>query len=78
MRTLVTTADNVSVHLFQDGSTFTITEQGLVLDGVTLDSNYTPANAIIIDDVTPPDDWYGRKYCLIDGQWIDNPNDPIL
>lgn len=77
MRTAVTTADNVSVHLFQDDSNFVITEQGLELDGEIHDSSLTPSNAIIVDGVTPPDDWYGRKYLLIDGEWINNPNDPL-
>lgn len=77
MRTAVTTADNVSVHLFQDDSNFVITEQGLELDGEIHDGSLNPSNAIIIDGVTPPDDWYGRKYLFVDGEWVDNPNDPV-
>lgn len=78
MKTAIETATNVSVHLYGVDSDVAITAEGLTFGGVVDDETLTTENAQIINDVTPPDDWYGRKYLLIDGEWVANPDDPAL
>lgn len=70
-------SDRVSTYIWYDDAVVTLTADGLYFDGNLCDASMTDANATIVEDVTAPEDWYGRKYMLIDGQWVPNPNDPI-
>jgi hypothetical protein len=70
--------NNVSVHLWCDEDTPVLTPEGLYFNDNLDDPLLTDSNAQIVENVTPPEDWYGRKYCYVDGQWEINPNDPTV
>lgn len=78
MKTLVEKETNVSVHLFNEDTLVNINEAGFQVDGQDLDTEYNTNNAEIISSESVPDDWYGKKYKYVNGEWVLNPNDPIL
>lgn len=71
-------SNNVSIHLWQDEAHVSLAAEGLYYEGNLDDESLNETNAQIITDITAPEDWYGRKYCYVDGQWELNPNDPTL
>lgn len=71
-------SDLVSIHLWHDDSEGTLTPEGLYLDGDLVDPSLTDSNATIVEGITPPPNWYGRRFILADGEWSENPNNPLL
>lgn len=70
-------SNQVSIHLWHDDGDVQLTPEGLYFNGNLDDTSLTDANATIVENITPPEDWYGRKYLLVAGEWVDNPDDPI-
>lgn len=75
MKTIVDNITKQSVYVFDDSEiikaspNFTLIGSPVVLTITDCNSE----NTAIIDDVTPPADWVGRKY-LYDGAWQLNPD----
>lgn len=68
MQTIVTTEDNVSKYVFEDGVNINITEDCIetpVFKILDLNSS----NAAVVDCVTVPADWYGCKYIYDGSSW---------
>ena len=68
MQTIVTTEDNVSKFVFEDGVNINITEDCIetpVFKILDLNSS----NAAVVDCVTVPADWYGCKYIYEGNSW---------
>jgi hypothetical protein len=85
MKTLVTTADNLSRYIFDDAAAVTFEVRQVVRNGETVDLPYvlTPSftvadlnagNSALHEGVTPPEDWVGTKYFYVDGVWSLNPD----
>lgn len=70
-------SNGVSIHIWHDDGDVSLTADGLHFNGNLEDPSLTDTTATIVENITPPADWYGRKYLLVDGQWVDNPDDPI-
>lgn len=78
MKTIVETSTGVSVYMFNDDGAPEITEENVIFDGDVVDIQLNSTNASIVENISPPDDWIGRKYILNNGEWSQNPNDPTL
>jgi hypothetical protein len=78
MKTIVETSTGVSVYLFNVEAAPEITAEHVVFNGEVVDTLLNSSNAHIVESITPPDDWIGRKYILNNGEWSQNPNDPTL
>lgn len=79
MKIIVENGTNASVHCHGSDQVVQLTEQGFVVDGVSYEPNEINAStAILVENIFVPDDWYGRKYVYQSGQWVLNPNDPML
>jgi hypothetical protein len=78
MKTIVETSTGVSVYLFNDEAAPEITETHVVFNGDVVDVQLNSTNASIVENISPPEDWIGRKYILNNGEWSQNPKDPTL
>ena len=78
MKTIVETSTGVSVYLFNDEAAPEITEAHVVFNGDIVDVQLNSTNASIVENISPPENWIGRKYILNNGEWSQNPNDPTL
>ena len=78
MKTIVETSTGVSVYMFTDEGAPEITEENITFNGDVVDTQLNSTNASIVENISPPDDWIGRKYILNNGEWSQNPNDPTL
>jgi len=73
MKTLVTKIAGESKYIWPDdavvtiGSDMTAAPQFFIAD-------MNESNAMIVENVTPPEDWKGCKYLLSNGVWSLNPN----
>jgi hypothetical protein len=78
MKTIVEIETGVSVYMFNDENTPTITAEHIEFNGEVVDTFLNSSNAQLVENINPPDDWIGRKYILNNGEWSQNPNDPTL
>lgn len=77
MKTLIETDTNTSLFIFSDDEVVNIqADQTSIGDPVTMYiANCNPSNVTLVENVTPPDDWYGRKYFYTaDNGWEADPN----
>jgi hypothetical protein len=66
MKTLINKITNESVYLFNDDAEVELRDSCLYLNGI-LDVEGVDSNTyILVSDVTPPDDWIGNKYLLVE------------
>jgi len=73
MKTLIENSTKESKYIWADGVTVTVTNVNVVTpDLIVGDLNST--NATLVEDVTPPEDWFGCKYLYDAGAWTLNPN----
>jgi hypothetical protein len=74
MKTL--TKNNLSLYVFDDSKTLTITEDNIIVgdpaDFIISDCNSN--NTVLHENVTEPEDWRGCKYLFVDGVWSISPN----
>jgi hypothetical protein len=71
MKTLIFTETKESKYIWEDSALIVLTEtQTNAPNLFIMDLNST--NAVLIGNVTPPEDWRGCKY-LYDGAWTLNP-----
>jgi hypothetical protein len=82
MKTIVENATALSKYMLDDGEVVVFTEQNIVVGNPPkfaigdLNSN----NAIMYENVTAPEDWFGNKYTFTGSEWVINSNwvDPRL
>ncbi len=76
MKTLVWKDTNVSLFLWADGVPVVVgdvmTQAGDPVDMHILDC--TSASAVLHENVTAPDDWFGCKYLFDGTAWTPNPD----
>jgi len=71
MKTLIFTETKESKYIWEDSEIIILTEtQTNAPNLFIMDLNST--NAVLVESVTPPEDWRGCKY-LYDGAWTLNP-----
>ena len=71
MKTLIFTETKESKYIWEDSEIIIVTEtQTNATNLFIMDLNST--NAVLVENVTPPEDWRGCKY-LYDGAWTLNP-----
>jgi len=78
-KTLLENEARVSKYLFNNDAEITLNESNIEFLGEVVDTELNSSNSTLVSDVTPPDDWIGKKYIYTEeGTWIQNPNDPSL
>ena len=76
MKTILNAA-NISQHIFSDETEITLQDSQIdvgpsdFLELIILDLNST--NAVVVENVTPPDDWASNKYDYTDSAWVLRP-----
>jgi len=71
MKTLIENSTKLSKYIWEDNEVVTVQEDMTYAPGFNIgDLNST--NAVLVENVTPPEDWRGCKY-LYDGAWTLNP-----
>jgi hypothetical protein len=78
-KTLLENEARVSKYLFNNDAEITLNDSNIEFLGEVVDTELNSSNSTLVSDVTPPDDWIGKKYIYTEeGTWIQNPNDPSL
>ena len=72
MKTLVLKENGLSKYIFEDEAKVTLSKDKVTTPNFII-ADLNSANAEMIKEVTPPEDWTGNKYLLQDGQWLINP-----
>ncbi len=73
MKTIIDTATNISKYVFSDNDELGVSDDYITCPEFII-ADMDASNAQVVTDVTPPDDWVGCKYFLIDGAWSVNPD----
>lgn len=69
MKTLIEKSTRLSKFIIEDSIHVDIQENHVLIPDLKIcDMNLN--NSELIEDVTPPEDWEGNKYCCIDGEFI--------
>lgn len=68
MQTIITTEDNVSKYVFEDGVNINITEDCIETPVFKI-MDLNTSNAAVVDCSTIPADWYGCKYIYEGNSW---------
>lgn len=85
MKSIIENSTNLSLYVFDDDEVVNIQDDKTSIgDPATLYiADCNSSNVTLIENVTPPDDWCGRKYFytpdngwVMDSNWID-PNPSI-
>ena len=80
MKTL--TKDNVSVFIFDDAEVLSIAEETITVGDPAklIIGDCGSSNSVLHENVTPPEDWVGRKYLFDGTNWSLNPDwsDPTV
>jgi hypothetical protein len=73
MKTLVHNETKESRFVFADADAVTLTDSVIYCPGFNI-ADMNSANATLVENVTPPEDWTGGKYLYDAGAWTLNPN----
>ena len=73
MKTIIFNNSNLSVHLFEDNDTLTMSTDNIICPNFII-GDMNSNNATIYEDVTPPEDWRKAKYLFDGSTWSDSPN----
>jgi hypothetical protein len=73
MKTLVDKITGVSRFIFNDNEEVTITSTSVVTPSFIV-GDMDSSNAVIVNGVTPPEDWNHCKYIYSAGTWTNNPD----
>lgn len=71
MKTIVDNGDNQSIYLLEDDKALNVTATNIEI-GDPIEMNildYNSTNTTVHENVTPPDDWFGRKYIFDGADW---------
>ena len=72
MKTLIETSSTLSKYLWADNVEVFIEENFTTTPNLII-GDMKAANAILVTNVTPPNDWAGNKYFYSVGTWTLNP-----
>lgn len=72
MKTLILTENNLSKHIFNDDVSVEITEAH-VKTPMYIIGDLNSNNCVLVESVTPPEDWDNNKYFYENQEWISNP-----
>ena len=73
MKTIVEKNTNISQYIFDDSISIIMLDDRTVTN-VLIICDLTISNAVVIENVTPPEYWCSGKYLYIDGNWEPNQN----
>jgi hypothetical protein len=74
MKTIVDKDTNISLYLLEDDKALNVTATNIEI-GDPIEINildYNGTNTTVHENVTPPDDWNGRKYIFDGADWTLN------
>ena len=73
MKTIV--KEDISLYVFSDSEVINVSNDNIIIGNpetlVISDCNLN--NSIVYENVTPPNDWHGWKYCYVNSVWKINP-----
>ena len=73
MKTLIRNEDQISIYLFEDSVTLTISENNIIV-GDPIDFNIgdrNSTNTTLIENISSPSDWAHWKYKYVNAQWVE-------
>lgn len=73
MKTLIHNESKESKYIWADDAVVTLGDAITTCPGFSI-ADLNSSNATLVENVTPPDDWYGCKYLYDAGAWTLNPN----
>lgn len=76
MKTLIDIETNASICIYEDATVVTIQSDNILV-GDPLQTTILDrfqSNTILVENVTPPVDWYGWKYLYVSNSWTLNPD----
>lgn len=76
MKILLDKNNNQSVYLMEDSEVVVIDDQRVSIGNPVhiIFSDLNADNVLLVENVTPPKDWFGRKYLYANGSWTLNPD----
>lgn len=72
MKTLIHNETKQSKYIWADDAAVTVGDDMTYAPGFNV-GDLNSSNATLVENVTPPDDWYGCKYLYDAGAWTLNP-----
>ena len=72
MKTLIETDSTLSKYIWADNVEVSIEENFTTTPNLII-GDMKAANAILVSNITPPNDWAGNKYFYSVGTWTLNP-----
>ena len=73
MKSLIHNETKQSKFLWADDAQIMVCEDMTFSPGLNI-ADLNSTNATLVENVTPPEDWYGCKYLYDAGTWTLNPN----
>lgn len=73
MKTLIHNETKQSKYIWADDASVTVGDDMTYAPGFNI-GDLNSNNATLVENVTPPDDWYGCKYLYDAGAWTLNPD----
>lgn len=73
MKTIIHNENKLSKYLFEDNVAITVTDK-IIFTPIFNIADMNSTNSILVENVTPPEDWAGCKYFYNEGAWTLNPN----
>lgn len=71
MKTIIESKSGLSKFIFNDLDEVLFLPERIITPGLVI-CDMNSSNAELIENITPPADWEGNKYKLIDENWIQN------
>ena len=72
-KTIIQNATKKSSYIFDDDVAIQITDTTIITPNFIV-SDLNSGNSTLVENVTPPEDWFGNKYLYEDGVWTQDPN----
>ena len=78
-KTIIQNATKKSSYIFDDDVAIQITDTTIITPNFIV-SDLNSGNSTLVENVTPPEDWFGNKYLYDSGVWTEDPNwvDPAV
>lgn len=73
MKTLIENSTKESKYVWADDAVVTLGDEMTFAPDCNI-GDMNSANATLVENVTPPEDWRGCKYLYDAGKWTLNPN----
>ena len=72
-KTIIQNATKQSSYIFEDDVAVQLTDSTIITPSFII-GDLNSGNATLVENVTPPADWFGNKYLYDAGSWIPDPN----